>query len=169
MAGNLTNRISKIHKTYVLIGGGVGILLALFPLWIVGNPLPVLYLLKADTLLPPLWLMGLLWLGVYAFLGIAAGYALACPNRSGTWNALCWRGMTFLVVEVTFSLSWYSLLFGSFLLFPAWLCLFGAVGAGGLCALSWSRFHKLPAVLSLAGALWHLWLLLLQFSVILHN
>ena len=114
MTGNLTNRIGRIHKTLCLTGGAVGLLLALFPLWFVGKPLPILYLLRADTLLPPLWLMGLLWLGVYALWG-------------------------------------------------------GAAVSGVLCALSWLPVHRVSAVLSLAGVLWHGWLLLLQLSVILHN
>ena len=169
MTGNLTNRIGRIHKTLCLTGGAVGLLLALFPLWFVGKPLPILYLLRADTLLPPLWLMGLLWLGVYALWGVAAGGALACRGHGCHADALLWRGMTFLVVAVTFSLAWYSLLFGSFLLLPSWLCLGGAAVSGVLCARSWLPVYRISAVLSLAGVLWHGWLLLLQLSVILHN
>lgn len=169
MAGNLTNRIGNIHKTSWLLGGGAGILLALLPLWFAGKPLPILYLLGADTLLPPLWLMGLLWLGVYALLGAAAVLALACQSRGSHADALLWRGMTFLVVEITFSLAWYSLLFGSFLLLPSWLCLVGAAVSGTLCLLSWLPLRNLSALLSLAGILWHIWLLLLQLAVILHN
>jgi hypothetical protein len=134
MTGNLTNRIGRIHKTLCLTGGAVGLLLALFPLWFVGKPLPILYLLRADTLLPPLWLMGLLWLGVYALWGAAAGGALACRGHGCHADALLWRGMTFLVIAITFSLAWYSLLFGSFLLLPSWLCLGGAAVSGVLCA-----------------------------------
>ena len=169
MAGKLTNRMGRIHKTSILIGGGAGILLALFPRWVVGNPLPILRLLRAEALMPPLWLMGLLWLAVYGLLGAAAGYTLACPRHGGTRDALCWRGMTFLVVEVTFSLAWYSLSFGAFLLLPSWLCLLGAVAAGGLCVLSWFSVYRLSAAVALAGVIWHLALLLLQLSVILHN
>lgn len=169
MAGNLTNRIGNIHKTSWLLGGGAGILLALLPLWFVGKPLLILYLLRADTLLPPLWLMGLLWLGVYALLGGAAGGALACRGHGCHADALLWRGMTFLVVAITFSLAWYSLLFGSFLLLPSWLCLGGAAVSGVLCALSWLPVYRISAVLSLAGVLWHGWLLFIQLSVILHN
>ena len=169
MAVNLTNRIGNIHKTSWLLGGGAGILLALFPLWFVGTPLPILYLLGADTLLPPLWLMGLLWLGVYALMGAAAVLALAGQSRGSHADALLWRGMTFLVVEITFSLAWYSLLFSSFLLLPSWLCLVGAAVSGTLCLLSWLPLRNLSALLSLAGILWHIWLLLLQLAVILHN
>lgn len=169
MAGKLTNRMDRIHKTSMLIGCGVGAFLAVFPRLAVGSPLTILRLSGADALIPPLWLMSLLWLAVCVLLGAAAGIALSCVGRSGMQDALRWRGMTFLVVEVTFSFAWYSLSFGSFLLLPSCLCLLGAVAAGGLCTLSWISAQRSAAILSLTGVLWHLWLLLLQIAVILHN
>jgi hypothetical protein len=92
--------------------------------------LPILHLLGADALLPPLWIMGLLWLTGYVLLGAAAGYAFACSTGGPYGEASLWRGLTFLVAEVTFSFAWYSLSFGSFLLFPAWICLLLGVAAG---------------------------------------
>ena len=76
----MTNRIGKVHKTYVLIGGGMGVLSGIAVAVTVGSPLPVLRLWGADVLLPPLWILGILWLAGYALLGGAAGYAWGCPG-----------------------------------------------------------------------------------------
>ena len=165
----MTKYFVKFHKTYTLIGGGTGLLGAVCVRMAVGNPLPVLRLLGADAILPPLWLMGLLWLAGYILIGCAAGYILSCPSGGAYRDLLRWRGMTFLVVAVTFSFAWYSLLFGSFLLIPSWRCLFLAAGAGTLCTLSWLPACKLPAGVSAGVTLWFIILFLVQFAVILHN
>jgi tryptophan-rich sensory protein len=165
----MTNSFGKIHKTYALIGGGAGLLMAVFVAATVGNPLPVLRLLGADVFLPPLWLTGLLWLAGYILLGAAAGCALACPTGGPYRETPLWRGLTFLVVEITFSFAWYRLLFGSFLLLPAWLCLAAGVAAGVVCFLSWISVHPLPAWLCGGVTAWLFCLLLCHVAVILHN
>ena len=165
----MTNSFGKIHKTYALIGGGAGLLMAVSVTATAGNPLPILRLLGADALLPPLWLMGIFWLAGYTLLGAAAGYALACPGGGHSREAALWRGLTFLVVEVTFSFAWYRLFFGSFLLLPAWLCLAVGVAAGAVCFLSWLRTHPLPAWVCGGVTVWLICLLLCHVSVILHN
>ena len=165
----MTNSFGKIHKTSMLIGGGVGVLAAVSVAAAVGSPLPVLRFLGAEALLPPLWLVGFLWLAGYVLLGAAAGDALACPKGGPYRETPLWRGMTFLVLEAVFSLAWYSLLFGSLLLLPAWLCLAAAVAAGVLCILSWFRSHC-PAALICGGVtVWLLYLALCHAAVILHN
>ena len=102
----MTKRIGKIHKTYALIGGGTGFVGGICLTAAVGSPLPILRLLGADALLPPLWIMGLLWLTGYVLLGAAAGYAFACSTGGPYGEASLWRGLTFLVAEVTFSFAW---------------------------------------------------------------
>lgn len=169
MAGRLTKRVGRIHKTSVGIGGGVGVILGLFPRLAMGNPLPVLHVTEAEGAIPPLWLMGTLWLLVWGSQGAAVGHLLTCPPKGGMEQARLWRGMTFLVVEMGFSFAWYRLFFGALLALPAWLCLWGAVASAGLRFLSWGGLRRTVGVIALVGGVWHLWLLLLQTTVILHN
>lgn len=165
----MTNRVGKIHKTYVLVGGGVGLIGGISVAAIVGSPLPILRLLGADALLPPLWIMGILWLAGYILLGAAAGYALACPVGGPYGEVPLWRGLTFLVAEVTFSFAWYSLSFSSFLLFPAWICLALGVAAGVMCMLSWYGLHRVASLVCGGVTLWFLYLAICHLIVILHN
>ena len=165
----MTNRIGKVHKTYVLIGGGMGVLSGIAVAVTVGSPLPVLRLWGADVLLPPLWILGILWLAGYARLGGAAGYAWGCPGGGLHREMPLWRGLTFLVVEVTFSCAWYSLSFGSHLLLPGWLCLVASVAAGGLCLAAWWWSFRGAAILCGGGTLWLLYVTLCHLFVILHN
>ena len=165
----LTNSFGKIHKTYVLIGGGAGVAVGVSVTAAVGSPLPVLRLLGAEALLPPVWLLGLLWLLGFGLLGAAAGYALACLTGDPAREAALWRGMTFLVAEVTVSFAWYSLFFGSFLLFPAWICLLTGIGAGVACTLAWFREYRLSCIAVGGVTLWLVYLVLCHATVILHN
>ena len=80
-----------------------------------------------------------------------------------------WRGMTFLVLEVTFSFAWYSLFFGSFLLLPSWLCLLLSIASGAVCVLTWLPVCKAAAWMVAGVTLWCLYLWVSQTVVILHN
>lgn len=166
----VTNHFGKTHKTYAMIGGGSGLGIAVFVAITVGSPFPILRMLGAEGLLPPIWLMGLLWFASYALEGCAAGIAAGClGGRGDVRETGLWRGMTFLVAEITFSLAWYRLLFCSFLLFPSFCCLLLAVCAGIVCLLSWFPIHKLSAALCAGVTMWRLCLMFTQVIVILHN
>lgn len=165
----MTNRMDKTHKTYCLIGGGIGLFSAVSVACVVGSPLPVLRLLGAAGVLPPLWLMEILWLGMYALAGVSAGYLFACPPGGGEGEALRWRGMTFLIFEVTFSFAWYSLLFGSLLLLPSWICLLLSIASGVVGAVTWLPVCKPAAGIAAGVALGQLSLWITQLAVILHN
>lgn len=155
------------HKTGSLVGGGIGLAAGLALRGAAGSPIPVLRLLGADALLPPLWLAGLLWLSVYALVGGAAGGLAACPVRGGQWEACLWRGGTFLALSVGLSFCWYSCLFASFYLLLSWLCLLAAAGAALLCFLSWWRLNRLCAVAVGAAAVWFFCLSMLQAVLLL--
>ncbi len=165
----MTGSFGKIHKTYALIGACSGLAAAVFLRLTVGSPLPILRLLGADALLPPLWLVGILWLLSYALAGASVGYILACRAGGGDRDALRWRGITFMILAVTLSFAWYSLLFSSFLLLPSWICLLLATASACLCTLSWRSVNLLPTVVVGGLALWLLLLALTQLMVILHN
>ena len=165
----MTGSFGKFHKTCVLIGACAGLAAAVCLRLTVGSSLPILRLLGADTLLPPLWLMGILWLLSYALAGASVGYILACRAGGGDRDALRWRGITFLVLAVTLSFAWYSLLFSSFLLLPSWICLLLSVVSALLCTLFWRSVELRAAVVSGGLTLWLLLLALTQLMVILHN
>ena len=166
--GKGMGRMGSLQRTGMLAGGGVGLLAGLALRGAAGSPLPVLRLLGADALLPPLWLLGLLWLAGYALAGGAAGCLAACPVRGGQREAALWRGGTFLALAVGLSFCWYSCLFASFLFFLSWLCLLAAAGLAFLCTLSWWRSDRLCSLAVGAVTVWFLFLLFLQTVLFLH-
>lgn len=152
----------------VLIGAGIFLICAMLTRWSVGSPIILLHKLSAATFLPPMWLMGLLWLGFYFLWGAAVGDLLARLPESPPIEAHLWRGCTFAVLAVVFSLVWYTLLFGKFYLIPSWLCLLVSAAAAFICAFSWWRVARWTSLVALLFGFWNICLFFLQFAVILH-
>ena len=159
--------VSRLQKTGMAVGGGAGLLGAVALRGAAGSPVPVWRLLGADALLPPLWLMGLVWLAVYVLAGGAAGYLATCSAAGGRREALLWRGGTFLALALGLSFCWYSCLFASFLLLLSWICLAAAVFFAVLSTVTWWQLSR-PCALAvgLMGA-WFLCLALVQFALLL--
>ncbi len=153
----------------MLIGGALTLAAALLTRLTVGSPLAVVHKLEAFLILPPLWVLSLVWLMHFAILGAAAGYLLACPAHNPVREAAMWRGCTFMVLAAVFSLVWYTLLFGKLCLLPSWICLLLSAGAALVCALSWRTLGKGAFAAALAFALWQIGLFFLQLTVILHT
>ena len=160
---------SGILTLPTLIGGGLTLAAALLMGLSVGSALPAIHALRAEAILPPVWLMSLLWLSSFALLGGALGYLLSCPSGGALREARLWRGATFLVLTVTLALVWYSLLFGKLLLLPSWLCLLLAAAASLTCALSWWPISRGAALIAGGCSLWQLSLFFWQFAIIIHN
>ena len=152
----------------MLVGGGIALTVTLLTRLWVGSPLNLIHTLEAFLTIPPLWIMGVLWLTSFALLGAAAGALLAAPCGNPEREVHLWRGSTFMVLAMVSSLVWYALLFGKQLLLPSCLCLLPALSASLLCALSWKRIHLLAAIPPLLFGLWQFTLLLLQISVLFH-
>ena len=155
-------------KLPVLVGGGAATSCALLTRLAVGGPLSVVHKLDAYLLLPPLWLMSLLWLASFALLGGAAGYLWSHPTGGLEGEARLWRGGTFMVLAVVFSLVWYTLLFGKLYLLISWFCLLPAVAAALACAYAWWWIGKGAAALCVAFGLWQICLFFLQLAALLH-
>ena len=120
---NLTNSLHKINKIVWLIGGGILVLMALLVREVVPHPVTVLHQYGALPLLPPLWLLQLLWVLAYFIMGGAWLCVLWIKEGGAQHEIWRYRGSMCLVVSVLFTYVWYLLLFGTANLFLSWLCL----------------------------------------------
>ena len=90
----------------VWAGGGIALAAALFTRLRVGSPLPLLHLLNADSILPPLWLTGLCWLSSFFLSGCAAGFIFNC-RTGGCAAAWRLRGAVYGLLCLFAGLGWY--------------------------------------------------------------
>ncbi len=160
--------ITPRGRTSALIGGGIGGLAVLTVRFVTESPWTVFHRLSAGDILPPLWLLGLLWFAIPILCGLGAGLLWADIPASGEAGASFWRGCTCLVLSLMCMLAWYALLFGKCSLFFSGLCLLAAMLCSCLCVLAWKSF-SIGAVLLVGGnTLWCLALFLMQLGVALH-
>lgn len=160
-------KLGRLSTPHSWVGGGCTLAAALVVCIRVGSPLPVLHRLGAGDLVPPLWIMGALWLlGMFA-VGWASGCLWGMRPCDPVRDALRYRGLTCMVIALVLTLLWYELLFCSLSLLLSWLCLAAAIAMTVLCVLSWWRL-LFPVVCVTAGfAAWLAWLFLLQLGIML--
>lgn len=152
----------------VWAGGGITLAAALFTRLRVGSPLPLLHLLNADSILPPLWLTGLCWLSSFFLSGCAAGFILNC-RTGGCAAAWRLRGAVYGLLSLFAGLGWYPLLFAAQALWLSWLCLLAAALSGILCLACWVRVRRRVLLFLLPAAMWMCCLTVLQLVVLLRR
>ena len=163
--------MKNTHPTATLpavSGGGVALAAAILTRLTAGSPLTVIHKLEATLPIPPIWLMSLMWLASFVLFGAAAGLLLVFPHGNPQREASLWRGNTFMVLAMVFSLGWYTLLFGKFCLLPSCLCLLLSAAAALACALAWMQLKRNASVAALVFSLWQIFLFLLQCAVLFH-
>lgn len=165
---NSASKSEQILTLPVLVGGALVLAVALLTRMAVGSPFYLLHKLNATGILPPVWCMSVLWMSAYALSGAVAGYLLSRPTGNAQREACLWRGCTFLILAIVFSLVWYTLLFGKHYLIPSWLCLLMSGGFALICVRAWWSIGKWAALIALGFTLWQICLFFLQFAVIMH-
>ncbi len=153
-----------------MIGGGIGVGLLLFGRLLCESPRVAWHRLGCGAVLPPLWLLGCLYLAWGFLLGATAGYLIAgggtASRRTAGGEAALWRGCTALCLTYMLTLGWYLLFFGKCSLLISLLCLVltGAAAAAG--AVSLGGLSLVGAVIPGGYVLWVVYLLFSQIAVI---
>jgi len=163
----MANSSYKFNGITLIIGGSIFVVLALLIKEVVASPVVMLHQWGTTGKLLPLWLMCLLWLGGYFFMGGAWLVTLSCKAWGGTREVLCYKGGMFLVLGVFFSFVWYLLLFGMQAFLLSWLCLGVAIMMVVVCAVCYFRLLGVLGWCVILPALWWLYLLGMQLVVVL--
>lgn len=160
--------LNKINKICVLVGGGIMLLVAFAVKQATASPYLVLHNTESLVLLPPLWLMGVLWFGGYFLLGAVAGQMLSLSSLPPQMDIRrCKGGLLFVIAAVT-SFLWYILLFGSSAFFLSWLmCGLTAMLLIG-CAVYWFSVSKGSALIMTMITVGYILLFICQIMVMLH-
>ncbi len=166
-AGSVRKTLGQIVTPFVWLGGGLLLAAALVVCIWTGSPHALIHALGADPLLPPVWLLGILWLGAFFLFGCTAGAVLS--DKSGGAAKAVWRlrgGMYFLIGCMA-ALVWYPLLFAVSALWLSWLFLLLALAMSILCLLCWSRLRWWAVAGVGVWMVWLICLVVMQFTVII--
>jgi len=148
-----------------LVGGGVLLLIATLVRGVCGSPYENGILLHCKELLPPVWLMTLLWMVWYVLLGGA--FALVMSDRRCDPYTVSQRlggGMTYLGM-LMMGFLWYPTFFCAGRVFAASLIVLGVLALCVFTALLYWRAYRPAALLLFAHALFLLWMLVLSVAV----
>ena len=137
----MTNSMRRINKIAMLVGGILLATLALLVKCTAGSPLEILHLWDATDSLPPLWTVGMLWLGGYAVMGGGWLGVLCSKPMSAAGETAAYKGGMFLVIAVFFSFAWYLWLFGMGLAVLSWVSLLAGIAGAGVAGGCYLRLH----------------------------
>lgn len=164
----MTQAGKRFNKIFGLAGGILLVVIAFFVRKSTRAPYILLHDTESLALLPPLWLLGILWFGLYFLLGCTAGQMCALSALPPDMDVRRFRGGMYFLLLLISSFLWYIWLFDKAAFFLSWLFCGLSVLLAFLCGYHWFRVSRLCAVLLwLVGAvLFFLWLF--QLLLMLH-
>ena len=151
------------NKKVVVITPLLLIFIAVFVRWVSGSPIATLHYIGARGIVPPIWLMVLLFSISYVIIGFALGVALG--NRFYCCGEKKYQGAMWLVICLALGYAWYPLFFCTRLFLVSIcacaLCLFSSICA----TICFASVSKLSFFLALFYDCWLLYLFFLNMQV----
>ncbi|MBQ9784643.1 MAG: tryptophan-rich sensory protein [Clostridia bacterium] len=158
MEMNQTRPIFMLLVGTVMLAGGMAVRFA------VGSPHVMMLALGIGDLVPPVWLMTLLWSVSFFVIGAAAGFVLG--YRIGGCEVDKYKGGMLFVLLAVLELCWYPTLFGAGLVFLSVLeCILILCLSVGV-TLCFYRVSKFAGALFLFHNIWLCYMLILNFAVL---
>ncbi len=158
----------RLRKIFGLTGG---ILLVLIAFWVRKStraPYVLLHSTESLALLPPLWLLGVLWFGMYFLLGCAAGQMCAMSALPPPVDVQRFRGGLYFLLLLICSFLWYIWLFDKAAFFWSWLLCGLSVLFSLACGYHWFRVSRRCGLMLwvITAGIFFLWLF--QLMLMLH-
>ncbi len=142
-----TNRACVVALPLILLITGI------FTRWVSGSPIPTLHYIGVSELIPPTWLMVLLFGASYIVAGLAFGLALG--ERRGGRGEKKYQGAMWFCLSLCLGYAWYPIFFCVRLFLVSAmmsvLCLFCSICAS-VC------FAKVSAPSAILAVIYDLWL-----------
>ncbi len=137
-----------------------GILVRVF----VGSPYIGILALGIADIVPPVWLMTLLWSLSFLIIGCAAGFVLGF--RLPGCEVDKYKGGMFFVLLAVLELCWYPTLFGAGLVFLSVLECILILCLAIVVTVCFYRVSRFAGVLFLLHDVWLVYMLILNFAVL---
>lgn len=161
---------SEMEQSKPILMVIVGILICLIGLLVrigVGAPYRMMLELGIGDLVPPVWLMALLWSMALFSIGCAGGFVIGYRERG--YPGEKYKGCMLFLLLVVLEMLWYPMFFSlgfvflSVLLTVLILCLSVATTS------CFYRVSKFAGMIFLLHNAWLIYLLILNFSVLFRN
>ena len=153
----------RCDKRVVVLIPIVLMLIAIFVRWVSGSPLTTLHYVGARNIVPPIWVMVILFGVFYAVAGLALGTVLG--NRYCFCGEKKYQGAMWFIICLSLGYAWYPLFFCA-RLFLVSICVCGLCLFCAICStICFANVSKISFFLSLAYDCWLLYLFFLNMQV----
>ena len=159
--------LSACPVAVLIAGAGVCMLAGACVRGVCGSPYQNGMMLQFGHLMPPVWLMTLLWMLFYALLGAAFARVMCDRRCDALTDVIKYRGgMTYLAM-LFLGYLWYPTFFCAGRIFVAALIVLGVLFLCLVTALIYWRTFRVTAILLFGHAAFLLWLLLINLGAAL--
>ena len=160
---NMRYEYECTNKKAVVLMPILLVFLAIFTRWVSGSPLSTLHFVGAKNIIPPIWLMVLLFCVFYTVAGV--GFGMAIGKRAAYCEAKKYQGSMWFVIAMSTGYIWYPIFFCARLfLVSAVLC--GICLFASICAtFCFARVSKISFFLMLIFDSWLIYLTLLNMQI----
>ena len=132
----------------------------------VGSPYRTILELGVGHMIPPAWLMAIVWTASFFIVGCAGGFVLA--YRTVEDRAEKYKGCMYFLVLCGMELCWYPTLFGKGVVFLSVLLCVLILCFSLATTFCFYRVTSFSGVLMLFHDVWLIYMLLLNFAVLFH-
>jgi len=130
---------------------------------LVGSPYQRILELSIGDLIPPVWVMVLLWTLSFFMVGSAAGFVLG--YRIGGCDGEKYKGCMYFVLLAVLELCWYPTLFGACWVFISLLESILILCVALAVTFSFYRVSKFAGMILLFHDVWLIYMLILNFAI----
>ncbi|MBR3893738.1 MAG: tryptophan-rich sensory protein [Clostridia bacterium] len=158
---------SEMEQSNPIVMVVIGVLLTIVALLVragVGSPYETIHAMGIAEIIPPVWIMTLLWTLSFLIVGCAAGFVLAF--RTCGRDTEKYRGGMFFVLLAVLEICWYPLFFGAHLVFLSALASILILCLALTVTFSFYRVTKFAGMLLLLHDVWLVYMLILNFAVL---
>lgn len=133
----------------------------------VGSPYQLMLALGIGDIVPPVWIMTLLWSLAFLTVGCAAGFVLG--YRCGGDESEKYKGCMMFVLLAVLELCWYPTLFGANLVFLSVLETILVLCLSVAVTVSFYRVTKFAGMILLFHDVWLVYMLMLNFAILFRS
>jgi len=140
--------------------------IALIIRFLTGSPYKIINYCGLRGVIPPVWVMVVMWLFWYVVLGIAFGEVVESKQTRN--EASKYKGGMFFVIMMALGYAWYPLFFGSGALFLGLLICEFVFILSTVCTVYFACIDRLSSLFMAMFSFWMLWMIGLNIIALLN-
>ena len=131
-----------------------------------GSPYKIINYCGLKNVIPPVWLMALMWCFWYAVLGITFGTVIGSKRPQNEVSK--YKGGMIFIIMLSLGYVWYPLFFGSAALFLSLLVCEIVFVLSVICAVYFSQVNRYSSFAMIIFSLWMLCMVILNIVALLN-